>query len=108
MEPWEKGLRGAIWDCKKRLNLLPLGSVPETGKVYLRPPTAVTRDAYGAGSLYTWGNGELGCLGHGEDDSLVSPKCVDALRGRQVCTQLLISFAEYIHSQVHAETGEST
>jgi hypothetical protein len=85
LEPFERGLHGALYDCRKRLNLLPLGSVPETGKVYLRPPTPITREAYGAGSLYTWGNGELGCLGHGEDDSHVGPKCVDALRGRQVC-----------------------
>jgi hypothetical protein len=64
--------------------------VEETGKEYLRPPTPVLRDTYGSGTLFAWGGGDLGCLGHGETDTHVYPKCVDGLRGRQVRSQLLM------------------
>lgn len=84
LDPWSQAIHNACYDCRRRLNLLPLGSIPETGKMYLRPPTPVTRDLYGNGGLYSWGGGDFGCLGHGETDSLVAPKCLDALRGKQV------------------------
>ena len=84
LRPHDRTVASAMQDCKDKLGLHPVGFVKETGKEYLRPPTPVTRDLYGAGSMYSWGGGDLGCLGHGETDTMVYPKCIDALRGRQV------------------------
>lgn len=39
LAPHSRGVQGAVFDLRKKLNLLPLGAVPETGKVYLRPGT---------------------------------------------------------------------
>ena len=84
LDPTNQALHGACYDCRTRLQLMPLGSIPEVGKAYLRPPTPILRTTYGAGTVYTWGGGDGGCLGHADTDTIVAPKCVDVFRGRQV------------------------
>ena len=37
-----------------------------------------------AGELYTWGVGFYGCLGHGDETSLATPKLVEHLRGERI------------------------
>ena len=38
----------------------------------------------GAGKIYTWGVGDGGCLGHGDEEGSLVPKQVHALAGRQI------------------------
>jgi alpha-tubulin suppressor-like RCC1 family protein len=56
----------------------------------------------GAGELYTWGNGYLGILGHGDDIDQRTPKRVDALAGVNVKQVVLADF----HTTVCTEDGQ--
>ena len=38
------------------------------------------------GSVYSWGNGENGQLGHGDEEHQSAPKHVAALQGVRVCS----------------------
>ena len=84
MLPFDECVQGACMDMRVRLKLLPVGAIPEIGKAYLRPRTAVSRDVLGAGWLYAWGGAGVGALGLGDTDNQVYPKCIDAFRGRMV------------------------
>jgi alpha-tubulin suppressor-like RCC1 family protein len=43
--------------------------------------TAVTNSA---GEVFTFGNGNSKCLGHGDTKNSFQPKCVEALQGRPI------------------------
>ncbi len=84
LEPSNESIHTAGSECRQRLRLIPLGAVPEINRVYLRPPTPVSRQVLGAGSVFAWGGGSGGCLGLGEVENHLYPKCVDDLRGKYV------------------------
>jgi hypothetical protein len=55
-----------------------------------------------AGNVYTWGEGDNGQLGHGDEDSRLIPKQVRALAGHRICS-VATSFS---HCLAVTERGE--
>ena len=51
----------------------------QTAQGHLASPHAL-----GAGSVFSWGRGEFGALGHGDTKDRALPRMVDALRGRRL------------------------
>ena len=43
--------------------------------------------------VFTWGEGSKGQLGHGDTESVVKPKQVEALRGKSIARSVIYSFA---------------
>lgn len=54
-----------------------------------------------SGELYTWGVGFYGCLGHGDESSLTTPKLVEKLRGEKITAVTGGAF----HSMATTEDG---
>ena len=84
LDPWEEVLNRGWFTCRQKLKLLPIVAPPELKTKFIRPETPVLREVLGAGYVFAWGGGADGCLGHGETDVQVLPKCVDMLRGKHV------------------------
>ena len=55
-----------------------------------------------AGEVFTWGVGFYGCLGHGDETSLTTPKLVEKLRGERIVSATGGAF----HSLVLNDRGE--
>jgi E3 ubiquitin-protein ligase HERC2 len=75
------------------------------GGVRVRRDCAGSFNAYAigeAGELFSWGDGEFGLLGHGDQADQRSPKRVEALRGVRVSS---VAVAE-VHAVALAEDGQ--
>ena len=54
------------------------------------------------GSVYSWGYGASGCLGHGSTNTYITPTCIDSLNGSRIT---YIECGSY-HNGAVSTTGE--
>ena len=67
----------SIWlSTSSIVNLLRPAQALQAAQGHLGSPHAL-----GAGSVFSWGRGEFGALGHGDAKDRALPRIVDALRG---------------------------